>query len=1099
MHLVKTLLSLSIIFLSLNSLASPLSGSYTIGPLSGDDFSTLSEAVDSLETLGVSGAVTISISAGTYTEQISIGSISGASAVNTITFKGLGSQTLIKFTPTSSDNTIFSLNGASHLVFDSLKIEALGSYGIGFLLMNGTDSITVRHCIIELPSTSSTNKCTGIANYSTKNATGTSTNRGLLIENNIISGGHEGIRVFGNSTYINSHIIQNNSITGFGSIGIHVSGTVDVDILSNIINSSESTAKAAIRMWPTGHSIKIVSNKVQISSNLNHTRVIEVANAPGGGGNSYSQAVLVANNMVIYDGSYTNNMTGIYTKHVSYMYIFNNTVHMLKGASAKSLWLDALSNTANIQVKNNNLTNDVTNGQCFRKHPSVSASEDYNNFYSTGTLNLNWNNTMYNSLSAYRTATSQGTNSANKNPHYIDSTNLHIDTTNYLFDGLGTPVTQVTADIDGDLRNNSSPDIGADEFNSNVDLALGSITSPENCMRIFSSSAISVWIKNNSNYSITEVPVKYRVNNGSFVSEIYNGTIAQGDSVKYNFTGLFFTSNPGLYTITTIVQMPADTDITNDTSTTQIAVTSVTSTLAPSAGACSSETLNLDAGQNTGASYLWSDGSTGRFINLDTSIAGLGSSQLWVRITDNNNCSVSDTINITFSEAAQIDLGLDTIMCIGNTLLLDAFYTGASYEWQDGSTASNLLVDSADLYKVEVSTGPGCVVSDSVEVTYNKLPLIDLGDLISICDNDSIVLEVSDTFAFYQWNTGSSTHSIIASEAGIYKLQVEDQYKCSAQDSVEVQEIESPQFDLGQDSSICNGESISLDATTPGCTYLWHSGSVAAKFTAQDEGLYYVKVTAGNDCHNSDSFYLSVFDNPMVDLGKDTTFCQGENPVLNIYQDGASYLWKDGSEDEEFIVVSTGVYWVELTDSNGCKDKDTVIFNKLDHKVMNLGTDLSIGVSTLKHTPRTLDAGSDYKSYLWSTGSTNQSIELDSSYSIGQYIIWCQVTSDNGCSNRDSVAVEIYDNASISILNLFDFKVYPNPSQGKVTIDLDRVQGEVEFVIINAHGQELLRNAIMSHNNKVNTVIDISNFAKGSYSLHVYSENGYARKTIVLY
>ncbi|MGB0850339.1 MAG: hypothetical protein ACPGTP_03765, partial [Bacteroidia bacterium] len=117
---------LSILFMSLFLMKAqaqiPMAGTYTVGSSSTDSFSTVIACIDSLKLKGVGGPVTIKISAGTYTGQLSFTSITGASTLNTITFQGVGSSSVIKHTPGSANRAVVSLNGASHLIFDSLKI-----------------------------------------------------------------------------------------------------------------------------------------------------------------------------------------------------------------------------------------------------------------------------------------------------------------------------------------------------------------------------------------------------------------------------------------------------------------------------------------------------------------------------------------------------------------------------------------------------------------------------------------------------------------------------------------------------------------------------------------------------------------------------------------------------------------------------------------------------------------------------------------------------------------------------------------------------------------------------------------------------------------
>ena len=63
-----------------------LSGTYTIGGTS-PNYSTVTQAVDSLNKKGVNGAVVFRIRSGNYNAQFTIGNVNGASATNTITFK----------------------------------------------------------------------------------------------------------------------------------------------------------------------------------------------------------------------------------------------------------------------------------------------------------------------------------------------------------------------------------------------------------------------------------------------------------------------------------------------------------------------------------------------------------------------------------------------------------------------------------------------------------------------------------------------------------------------------------------------------------------------------------------------------------------------------------------------------------------------------------------------------------------------------------------------------------------------------------------------------------------------------------------------------
>ena len=88
-----------------------------------------------------------------------------------------------------------------------------------------------------------------------------------------------------------------------------------------------------------------------------------------------------------------------------------------------------------------------------------------------------------------------------------------------------------------------------------------------------------------------------------------------------------------------------------------------------------------------------------------------------------------------------------------------------------------------------------------------------------------------------------------------------------------------PTVVLGQNLTICQGTSLTLNATNPNATYLWQDGSTNATFTVQQSGLYWVVVT--NSCGSaSDSVNVTVLPAPNADLGPDTLHCAGQSISL---------------------------------------------------------------------------------------------------------------------------------------------------------------------------------------------------------------------------
>ncbi len=116
---------------------------------------------------------------------------------------------------------------------------------------------------------------------------------------------------------------------------------------------------------------------------------------------------------------------------------------------------------------------------------------------------------------------------------------------------------------------------------------------------------------------------------------------------------------------------------------------------------CVGEALVLDV-TNPNFEYLWSNGSTESIIEVTE--AGFYSVTLV-----NAECVASAGIQVGFTSAPTIDLGPDTLLCEGSSILLNASFPGSEYRWQDGSTDAEFEVTQAGIYDVEVTTPCGRV------------------------------------------------------------------------------------------------------------------------------------------------------------------------------------------------------------------------------------------------------------------------------------------------------------------------------------------------------------------------------------------------------
>jgi len=196
---------------------------------------------------------------------------------------------------------------------------------------------------------------------------------------------------------------------------------------------------------------------------------------------------------------------------------------------------------------------------------------------------------------------------------------------------------------------------------------------------------------------------------------------------------------------------------------------------------------------------------------------------------------------------------------------------------------------------------------------------------------------------------------------------------------------------LGNDTSICTGNQVTLNAGNQGSTYLWSTGDTTQIITVSAGGIYWVSVTNGN-CSGKDTINVSFVSVPIVSLGNDTILCPDASISLNAGNSVASYLWSTGAVTQSITVFGPGTYWVKVTIGN-CVGADTINISKV------LDIELGSDVSLCNEPEITLDAGNMVSNYLWSTGDTTQTIMVAQP---GEY--WVKSNYKN-CVLSDTVKV----------------------------------------------------------------------------------------------
>ncbi len=182
--------------------------------------------------------------------------------------------------------------------------------------------------------------------------------------------------------------------------------------------------------------------------------------------------------------------------------------------------------------------------------------------------------------------------------------------------------------------------------------------------------------------------------------------------------------------------------------------------------------------------YLWNDANA----QTNDTASNLANGQFTVSVTDGNGClSIANTTVSAFYDAPIISLGADVSTCDGNEVILTPGGGFVAYNWSNGATATDISPVNSGNYAVTVTDVNACSNNDEVIVTFVAPPAVDLGADTLVCLDDatvSIVLEATESFVNYNWNTGDTSSVITISQSGLYSVTVDNGDQCFGSDAI---------------------------------------------------------------------------------------------------------------------------------------------------------------------------------------------------------------------------------------------------------------------------------------------------------------------------
>jgi len=934
---------------------------------------------------------------GVYEEQVKIFAIPGASAINTVTFEsesGDSSKVELHYKQINQVNDFtLKLSGAAFVNFKKLSVLRTNEY-YSLVINDLSNSIHVENSFINSRVFIQKSSNVKLQKNRIINPPGwgiqISESNNIQIKDNLQQCQY-GIRVFDKMS--DSIFIKNNVISifdpnwGDGS-GMHfewaVKGLLEVD--SNYIHGFINTG-IYVRP-PTGSVAKIRYNKIENIrdhgiysegdglTEISYNRILGI---------KIGTALFVSspNTKVVnnYFQSIGNGLSKgiVLNTNANGSKILFNSVNILGTDRLNGRAIEIMGGSDYI-IKNNIFAN--TGGGYAAYFASTPAIKDidYNNYYSTGNSFGYLGGQLFNNLTSWGTALNSDANSKNLNPNYKADTALLPFQKK--FNGAGISSGGILLDIDGEIRNQQAPDIGAQEFM--VDFGVTRLVSPTNDCFQKDSTPVTIYLRQFGDIPFIDLKLAYQVNNGPIFKDTIPGAIS--NDLEYTFKRPQDMSTNGEYLFKIWLEENGDDNLNNDTlvvlrknkNAPRVDFTYVTQ--CAGIGVPFTGTAAIDTGFIARVEWDFGDSTIGVGYTPSHIYDTSGTYSVTMRAFSDQGCFSELKKNIVLKSTPITSFSVKDV-CFGtlvkplNTSQIKSGATISSYVWKWGDGQTSIGFEPTHQY----------TISDTFDIT-----------LIATASNGCVDSVTNKSITYSLENTA-------------FKL------------NKPVQDF------------ICEGSSLKLSASGAN-SYQWLfnklpiEGAIDSVYQAVKAGDYAVVFVNGLGCRANATQPLKIKFNPMPEAKFNfDSYCVGasiqfrdSSKVDSLNRISYSWNFGDGSPVQQvgnpiYTYTKEGEYKVSLI------IKSAVCINQADTLEKPIKVELPIRgkryepVTVLENKSKKLEAREFGVKYQWnpSTYLDNPNIAKPKYTAGKEQTYTIKITAKSGCITIDTLQVALYSKCDI--------------------------------------------------------------------------------------